>query len=69
MSQEQTAGGAGATARGAITFIYSSDLDAAHAFYGGALGLPLRADKGVARFYALPGGANSLGVVKEGVSA
>ena len=68
MAQEQTAGGACAAARGTITFIYSRDLREAHAFYGGVLGLPLRADKGVVKFYALPGGANSLGVVEEGVS-
>lgn len=36
-----------------ITFIYSSDLEASDAFYGGILGLELILDQGACRIYGL----------------
>eukprot|EP00312_Isochrysidales_sp_CCMP1244_P006521 CAMPEP_0196673322 /NCGR_PEP_ID=MMETSP1090-20130531/2883_1 /TAXON_ID=37098 /ORGANISM="Isochrysis sp, Strain CCMP1244" /LENGTH=382 /DNA_ID=CAMNT_0042011079 /DNA_START=1 /DNA_END=1149 /DNA_ORIENTATION=+ len=53
---------------GSITFLYSSRLADARRFYSHDLGLPLRRDGGVL-FFALPGGAASLGIVPEGTSA
>lgn len=54
---------------GSITFLYSATFDASRKFYEEGLGLPIRSNKGAVVFYALPGTACSLGVVKEGISA
>lgn len=45
------------TPRGAITFLYYDDLDAACAFYAGVLGLPLVVDQGFCRIYQIAAGA------------
>ena len=55
--------------KGSITFVYSSNFEASRLFYGSDLSLSVRADKGSVIFYALPGGASSLGVVQQGFSA
>jgi len=54
---------------GTITFIYSQSTDESRRFYAEGLGLPVRSDKGAVVFYALPGDAASLGVVRQGLSA
>lgn len=40
-----------------ITFLYVTDLEASHAFYSDALGLPLAVDQGDCRIYRVNAGA------------
>eukprot|EP00658_Telonema_sp_P-2_P031066 TRINITY_DN23329_c0_g1_i1.p1 TRINITY_DN23329_c0_g1~~TRINITY_DN23329_c0_g1_i1.p1 ORF type:complete len:316 (+),score=66.96 TRINITY_DN23329_c0_g1_i1:115-1062(+) len=54
---------------GTIVFVYSTEFEASRTFYEQALGLQLKDDRGFVVFYSLPGTANSLGVVSQGVSA
>lgn len=55
---------------GFIAFVYTADLDRAHAFYAGALGLPLVLDQGACRIYRVRRGAH-IGVCrrKDGAAA
>jgi catechol 2,3-dioxygenase-like lactoylglutathione lyase family enzyme len=52
-----------------VTFLYTADLEATHAFYGKLLGLPLVLDQDACRIYrAVPGGAGEafLGFCRRG---
>lgn len=40
-----------------VTFLYTYDLEASHAFYAGSLGLPLVLDQGACRIYRVSGNA------------
>ena len=40
-----------------VTFLYTQDLAASHAFYAGVLGLPLVLDQGTCRIYRVSGTA------------
>ena len=70
LAKRRAAGAPPSELRGAITFLYSDDLQKSRRFYGEDLALALRSDKGEVLFYALPGGGGgNLGLVQAGVSA